>query len=51
MEQVNYYDLESLLIQCSNGSVDMHEPIEVTNIMKIKNRNITFKTFFNIMQN
>ena len=49
MEQVNYYDLESLLIQCSNGSVDMHEPIEVTNIMKNKKIEISLLKHFLIL--
>ena len=38
MEQLNYYDLDTIINHCSMGHIDMHEPIEVTN--KLKNKKI-----------
>jgi len=49
MEQINYYDLDNLLEQCSNGTIDMHEPIEVTNSMKNKRIEISLLKHFLIL--
>ncbi len=38
MEELNYYDLDTIINHCSMGHIDMHEPIEVTN--KLKNKKI-----------
>ena len=34
MEELKYYDLERMIQKCVSGDIDMHEPIEVTNILK-----------------
>lgn len=34
MEELNYYDLNGLIELCVNGSLDMHEPLEVSNRMQ-----------------
>lgn len=49
MEEINYFDLQTLLDNCSIGLIDMHEPIEVSNKMKNKRIEITLLKHFLIL--
>ena len=42
MDQLNYYDLENILSKCVAGEIDMHEPIEVTNIVGPSNNDMYY---------
>jgi len=42
MEELNYYDLDSLVSKCVEGDLDIHEPLEITNKLRNKRHEISF---------